>query len=122
MPPCATLLDRLRTLPEAAARPYRFRLIPVPLRGEASQRAVTRLNCLAERDRPAALKALLAQASAALPEAPGTCGQGPAQRALVTAHLLGIDRLPVLIAPDGRVHAGLPADPIAWLKAGEGTP
>ena len=49
----------------------------------------------------------------------GTCGQASAQRALVTAQLLGIAGVPYLIAPDGRLQQGVPADLEAWLEGNE---
>lgn len=119
-PQCAALLERMRALPEAALTTYRFRLIPLPVLSQASQRDALALNCLAETDRPGALAALLEQRTDRLPPANGRCGQGAIQRALVTAHLLGIERVPFLIAPDGRLQAGAPADLRAWLAGEEG--
>ena len=51
-----------------------------------------------------------------LPVPDGSCGQVPAQRALVTAQLLGIAGVPYLIAPDGRLQQGVPAELDAWLE------
>ena len=119
-PRCAALLDRMRTLPEAALKTYRFRLIPLPVLGQGSQREALALNCLAETDRAQALAALLDHRTSAMPSASGSCGQGAIQRALVTAHLLGIEQVPFLIAPDGRLSVGAPDDLSAWLTGGEG--
>ena len=119
-PQCATLLDRMRALPETVRETYRFRLIPLPVLGQASQREALALACLAETDRAQALAALLAHRSDRLSPATGHCGQGAIQRALVTAHLLGLERVPFLIAPDGRLSAGAPEDLSAWLAGGEG--
>jgi hypothetical protein len=52
-------------------------------------------------------------------EAGSTTPQAPAQRALVTARLLGIRGVPYLIAPDGRLQQGVPADLEAWLEGNE---
>lgn len=117
---CAALLERLQALPPPLLKQYRFRLIPVPVLGGESQREVLALSCLAERDRTAALEAWLAQRTAELPPPTDRCGQGPLQRALVTAHLLGLERVPFLIAPDGRLQSGAPPDLEAWLAGGEG--
>lgn len=119
-PHCAALLDRLQALSAAELKTYRFRLIPFPVLGQGSQREALALHCLAETDRTQALAALLAHRSAALPRATGHCGQGPIQRALVTGHLLGIEQVPFLIAPDGRLHDGAPDDLSAWLAGEEG--
>ena len=78
-----------------------------------------RLACLAEQDPSAARDALLAETIEGLPAPTGTCGQAPAQRALVTAQLLGIAGVPYLIAPDGRLQQGVPEDLEAWLEGKE---
>ena len=117
-PRCPHCRDLLEKLPALAER-YRFRLVPLPVLGRDSETAVVRLDCLAEQDAAAARAALLAGDVAVLPEAAGTCGQAPAQRALVTARLLGIRGVPYLIAPDGRLQQGAPTDLQAWLEGNE---
>lgn len=116
-PQCIDLLDRLQALSRAQRAPYRFRLIPLGVLGKPSLSTVVRLNCLAETDPTAARKVLLRHTFETLPAAEGPCGQGALQRALVTAQLLGITQVPFLIAPDGRLHAGVPTDLLAWLNA-----
>ena len=111
-PHCRSLLDELPGLAER----YRFRLVPLPVLGPDSETAVARLGCLAEQDPAAAREALLADGLDELPAPEGTCGQTAAQRALVTAQLLGIAGVPYLIAPDGRLQQGVPADLEAWLE------
>jgi thiol:disulfide interchange protein DsbC len=114
-PHCRSLLEKLPNLAER----YRFRLVPLPVLGRDSETAVVRLDCLAESDPNAAREALLSGKVEALPEATGTCGQGQAQRALVTARLLGIRGVPYLIAPDGRLQQGVPDDLEVWLEGKE---
>ena len=114
-PHCRALLG---SLPALGAR-YRFRLVPLPVLGPASEQAVGRLDCLAEREPQKAREALLSGQVDALPEPTAGCGQARAQRALVTAELLGITGVPYLIAPDGRMQQGAPADLSQWL---EGSP
>ena len=111
-PHCRGLLEQL---PALAAK-YRFRLVPLPVLGPDSETAVARLGCLAEKDPSSAREALLAGKTDRLPAPDGTCGQAPAQRALVTAQLLGVAGVPYLIAPDGRLQQGVPADLEAWLE------
>ena len=111
-PHCRSLLDQLPGLAER----YRFRLVPLPVLGPDSETAVARLGCLAEQDPEAAREALLADGLDELPAPEGTCGQTAAQRALVTAQLLGIAGVPYLIAPDGRLQQGVPADLESWLE------
>ncbi|EGV29610.1 hypothetical protein ThidrDRAFT_3202 [Thiorhodococcus drewsii AZ1] len=115
-PQCAQLLDQLQALSPSQRAPYRVRLIPLGVLGKPSLATVVRLNCLAERDPAAARDALVSHVFESLSPATGTCGQGALQRALVTAQLLGITQVPFLIAPDGRLHGGVPLDLLAWLN------
>jgi thiol:disulfide interchange protein DsbC len=111
-PHCRGLLDKLPALAER----YRFRLVPLPVLGPDSEAAVARLDCLREKDRAAAREALLAGTFDQIRASEGTCGQASAQRALVTAQLLGLAGVPYLIAPDGRLKEGVPANLEAWLE------
>jgi len=111
-PHCRSLLDQLPGLAEV----YRFRLVPLPVLGPDSETAVVRLGCLAEKDQAAAREALLSDTLDVLPAPADACGQAQAQRALVTAQLLGIAGVPYLIAPDGRLQQGVPVDLEAWLE------
>jgi thiol:disulfide interchange protein DsbC len=118
-PHCKTLLA---ALPGLAAR-YRFRLVPLPVLGEASQQAVLAINCLSATDPEQARRALLGGLDVrSLPPPKDGCGQAEAQRALIAAQILGVQGAPYLIAPDGRLRQGLPEDLGAWLTQGEGTP
>jgi thiol:disulfide interchange protein DsbC len=112
-PHCRGLLDKLPALAER----YRFRLVPLPVLGPDSEAAVARLDCLSEKNQAAAREALLAGTFDQIPGPEGVCGQAAAQRALVTAQLLGLAGVPYLIAPDGRLQEGVPADLEAWLEA-----
>jgi thiol:disulfide interchange protein DsbC len=117
-PRCSHYRRLMDQLPRLAER-YRFRLVPLPVLGTQSETAVVRLGCLAEQDPVGAREALLAETVEKLPAPTGTCGQATAQRALVTAQLLGIAGVPYLIAPDGRLHQGVPSDLAAWLEGKE---
>ncbi|MBK1700209.1 hypothetical protein CKO22_04550 [Thiococcus pfennigii] len=114
-PHCRTLMAALAGLTDR----YRFRLVPLPVLGPESESAVVQLNCLAERDPEAAREALRTGRVAEWPEPASPCGQAQAQRALVTASLLGIRGVPYLIAPDGRLRQGAPADLEGWLEGNE---
>jgi len=114
-PHCRSLIEALPSLTER----YRFRLVPLPVLGADSESAVVRLACLAEQDPDAARESLRTGNVSTLPEATGTCGQAQAQRALVTARLLGIRGVPYSIAPDGRLHQGAPDDLAGWLEGNE---
>jgi thiol:disulfide interchange protein DsbC len=114
-PHCAALYADLAPLRAT----YRFRLVPIPVLGEPSQRAVLALACLAGSDPEQAREALLGGLTADLPEPAAGCGEAVAQRTLIAAQILGIRGTPFLIAPDGRLRQGRPDDLVAWLAAGE---
>lgn len=110
-PHCQGLLAAMRSLTEQ----YRFRVVLLPVLGEDSQAAVLRLSCLAQTaGADAALEALIAHAPA--PEVTDSCSQQAIQRTLITAQILGVGGVPFLIAPDGRMRQGEPADLAAWLE------
>ena len=107
---CQALLHALQESGTAA------QVVLLPLAGKAALDTALRLVCAPSRG--AAWSALLAQDWATLPEPAADCDPQPLVRALITGRLLGIDAVPTLIAPDGRLHRGAPADLTAWL-AGE---
>jgi len=102
---------------EALRDRYTFKLVSVPVLGPESQSLVTRLGCLLQTPaKDKARDALLHQAYDSLPsEIDAKCDREPMQRALVTAHLFGIEAVPFLIAPDGRTYKGAPENLADWL-------
>jgi thiol:disulfide interchange protein DsbC len=109
---CRALLGKL---PDLGTRD-RFRLVSIPVMGPESEAAVARLTCLAARDTAAARERLLSGDVDHLPVPGADCNGAPAERALVTAELLGVSVVPYLIAPDGRLQQGAPADLVGWLE------
>jgi thiol:disulfide interchange protein DsbC len=87
---CRALLGRLSEL----GTRYRFRLVPIPVMGPESEAAVARLTCLAARDTAAARERLLGGDVDNLPVPGPDCNGAAAERALVTAELLGINVVP----------------------------
>jgi len=102
---------------EALKARYTFKLVSVPVLGQESQNLVMKLGCLLQtRAKDKARDALLHQAYDSLPsEIDAKCNREPMQRALVTAHLFGIEAVPFLIAPDGRTFKGAPENLGDWL-------
>jgi thiol:disulfide interchange protein DsbC len=88
-------------------------VVVLPIGGEDSLEAATRLRCAPSAE--TAWSALLEQSWSQLPEQTADCDTQSLVRALITARLLGIDTVPTLIAPDGRLQRGSPADLSAWL-------
>ena len=102
---------------EALKDRYTFKLVSVPVLGTESQNLVMKLGCLLQTpSKDKARDALLHQAYDGLPaEIDAKCDREPMQRALVTAHLFGIEAVPFLIAPDGRTFKGAPENLADWL-------
>jgi thiol:disulfide interchange protein DsbC len=102
---------------EALKARYTFKLVAVPVLGSESQNLVMKLGCLLQTpSKDKAREALLHQAYDSLPsEIDAKCDREPMQRALVTAHLFGIEAVPFLIAPDGRTFKGAPDSLADWL-------
>jgi thiol:disulfide interchange protein DsbC len=88
----------------------------LPVGGDKSLDVARRLLCVPTSD--AALSALVDQDWTDLPAPTADCDTQPLVRAAITGRLLGIDSVPTVIAPDGRLQQGVPADLDAWL-AGE---
>jgi thiol:disulfide interchange protein DsbC len=109
-PRCADCLTLLQGLQASNAVAH---VVLLPIGGEDSLVAARRLLCAPSEE--AAWSALLEQTWPQLPEPPADCDTPSLVRALITARLLGIDRVPTLIAPDGRLQRGSPAELSAWL-------
>lgn len=107
-PHCHHLLQEASKLVES----YRFVIVPIPVLGASSEEDVRRLACASDSD--AALQQLLTGDFSALPQQTH-CSLGKLQRTLISAQLLGVEGVPFVIAPDGRVTRGRPANLGAWL-------
>jgi thiol:disulfide interchange protein DsbC len=112
-PYCAKVQKQMEGLQDR----YTFKLVSVPVLGPESQSLVTRIGCLLQtKDKDKARNALMHQTYDALPaNVDPACNREPVQRALVTAHLFGIEAVPFLIAPDGRTFKGAPDSLADWL-------
>ncbi|KAA6187924.1 thioredoxin fold domain-containing protein [Thiohalocapsa marina] len=109
-PHCRDLLQTLNT------EGIEANVVLLPIGGKASVQAARQIHCAA--DRAVAWSALLQATSTDLPTPAPDCDTQPLVRALITAQLLGVEQVPLLIAPDGRLHQGVPEQLQAWL-AGE---
>ncbi|MBK5941850.1 hypothetical protein CCR96_21935, partial [Halochromatium roseum] len=107
-------LELLATLQEAAVP---TQVVVLPVGGPESLDAARRLRCAASSED--ALTALISREIATLPAPANDCDTQPLVRALITARLLGVEQVPLLIAPDGRLQQGVPADLAAWLGEGD---
>jgi thiol:disulfide interchange protein DsbC len=112
-PRCAECAMLLGKLGQVGAMAY---VVLLPASGDKSLDIAQRLRCAPSEK--AAWTALRDQDWSDLPEPTADCDTQSLVRALITGRLLGITAVPTLIAPDGRLHQGAPADLAAWL-AGE---
>jgi thiol:disulfide interchange protein DsbC len=92
---------------------YTFRILPVAVLGPESEQQVRQLGCAAESG--AALQALISGRVNGLPQR-ADCDLSPLQRTLVTAQLLGVQGVPFVVAPDGRISRGRPHSLREWLE------
>ena len=68
-------------------------------------------------DRPA-LDALMNNTLGSLPSKE-TCDPGQYDQTLLTAHFIGIEGVPFVVAPDGHVSKGRPKNLKSWLESAE---
>lgn len=116
-PYCGKVMKDLQALHDQ----YTFKLVMVPILGQASQNTIVQLACqLSSNDKQAQMAVrdrLLKQDFAGLPtDNPTACNKEPLQKAVVTAKLFGLPGVPFLIAPDGRTHSGAPDNLNDWLQ------
>lgn len=107
----------LELLAELQAAAIPAQVVVLPVGGPESLDAARRLRCAASSED--ALTALIGREIATLSAPAADCDTQPLVRALITARLLGVEQVPLLIAPDGRLQQGVPADLAAWLGEGD---
>jgi thiol:disulfide interchange protein DsbC len=93
---------------------YTFKFIVIPALGDESNRLAKALYCA--KDKRKALDALINNILGTLP-AKTPCDFAQYDQTLLAAHLLGIEGVPVVIAPDGRVSKGRPEHLKSWLES-----
>lgn len=108
-PHCHALLKQAGQLQSR----YTFRILPVAVLGPESEQQVRQLGCAVESG--AALQSLISGRVNGLPQRPD-CDLAPLQRTLVTAQLLGVQGVPFIVAPDGRISRGRPHSLREWLE------
>ncbi len=109
-PHCHSVLNQAALL----TNQYTFEILAIPVLGPDSERQVRQLGCA--ENKKAALNALLSGRISTIAQQ-DNCDLEPIQRTLVTAQILGIQGVPFIIAHDGRISRGRPADLKIWLEA-----
>ncbi|RCI21512.1 DsbC family protein [Klebsiella pneumoniae] len=95
---------------------YTFKFIVIPALGAESNRLAKNLYCA--KDKTHALDALMNNTLGSLPSKE-TCDPGQYDQTLLTAHFIGIEGVPFVVAPDGRVSKGRPKNLKSWLESVE---
>ncbi|ODN41399.1 DsbC family protein [Piscirickettsia litoralis] len=94
---------------------YTFTVVPVPALGDKSNQLDKVLACTANKKK--ALEALINEKIDQLPQSKKDCDLSAYNKTLVTAQVLGINGVPVVIAPDGRMMRGRPLNLKRFLEA-----
>lgn len=107
-PHCKTLIQAAKNL----TAEYRFQLVFFS-GDEAVQKTIK--NIAGASSAEIALDAVIKSKTAALPEV-AHCDPKRNAMTVLMAQLMAIDKVPFVIAPDGRLHKGLPQNLSAWLE------
>jgi len=94
---------------------YEFKVVVLGVMGTESARKAKGLMCLAAKDMDKAKDVVLSGDFHFVRD--GECGKERLLKALVSAMLFGIDKLPFTVAPNGEVMIGNPPDLKAFLEA-----
>lgn len=106
---CTALVRQMQAIGDE----YRFKLLLIGVATKESADLVRTLGCSPD---DAAERALVTGDYSGLKPDPD-CDLDPMRRTLITAQLFGVDALPFLIAPDGRIRKSAPQDLSGWLEA-----
>lgn len=109
---CHKLMDESKSLVDE----YTFKFVVIPALGAESNRLAKGLYCA--KDKTNALDAFMNNTTASLPSKE-TCDPAQYDQTLLTAHFIGIEGVPFVVAPDGRVSKGRPKNLKSWLESAE---
>ncbi|ECU8224391.1 MULTISPECIES: DsbC family protein [Enterobacterales] len=109
---CHKLMDESTSLVDE----YTFKFVVIPALGAESNRLAKGLFCA--KDKTNALDAFMNNTLASLPSKK-TCDLSQYDQTLLTAHLIGIEGVPFVVAQDGRVSKGRPKNLKSWLESAE---
>lgn len=110
--PCHELMSEAKQLAESDDR-YTFKFVAVPALGDESHALAKTLFCA--KDRNQRLTALMAGTLAQL-ETVADCNVRQYDVTLVTAQMVGVNGVPFVVAPDGRIARGRPTNLVAFLE------
>lgn len=119
-PLCGHCHDQLLTL-DALKSEFKFHVIMLPVIGQDKSTDIV-MKVLAEKDKAKAFDALTNRKWEQLTAAKDPADEGVINKTMVTARVLGVDSVPVLISPNGKMRVGAiknAEDFKKWLKAEE---
>jgi thiol:disulfide interchange protein DsbC len=108
-PHCHNMLTQFSKL----GKEYTFKLVMLPLLGEAATEISKKLVC--NKNKKASLDAVMTAKYDALPSVTTDCDMKPLQRAIVAAQVIGVNGVPFIVAMDGTVARGEVADIAKFL-------
>lgn len=107
-PVCMKVMSDAQSL----ADEYTFKFIIIPALGEKSNVLARRVQCVS--DPKALVPSIMSGKLASLPTKPNCVPPGY-DMTLVIAHLMGVNGVPFVIAPNGEIARGRPVDLAKWL-------
>jgi thiol:disulfide interchange protein DsbC len=111
--PLCAICHKLMKDAEKLGRDYTFKFVVVPALGDKSNELSRRVFCA--ENRADALPAFMSNTLETLPQQ-ASCDTGRYDLTLMFAHLLDIQAVPFVVAPDGRFNYGRPAELKKWLE------
>lgn len=105
---CNTLVKKAKNLTSE----YRFQLVFIS--GDESVKKIIG-NIIGASSSDTAIEAVINNRTDKLPDV-AHCDSKRHAMTMLMAQLMGIDKVPFIIAPDGRFHKGLPQNLSAWLE------
>jgi thiol:disulfide interchange protein DsbC len=112
--PLCSICHKLMKDAQGLGLKYTFKFIVVPALGDESNKLARRVFCAANRKD--ALHAFMSKTLETL-EQKKTCDTKQYDMTLMMAHLLDIQAVPFVVAPDGRPSLGRPSNLKQWLEA-----
>lgn len=111
--PLCPICHKIMNDSKALGDKYTFKFIVVPALGKESNVLSKRVFCA--KDRQGAIDAFIGEAMNTVAQKE-KCDTKEYDMTLMMAHIIGVEGVPMLVAPDGRISKGRPSDLSNWLK------
>ena len=110
--PYCAVCHKLMTESKSLLKDYTFRFIVVPALGDKSNVLSKQIFCA--KDKNKTFEAFTTNAIQSLAQIPN-CNTEGYDKTLIAAQILGVEGVPMVIAPNGRYAKGYPAKMAEWL-------